>query len=68
MGGSIGSIDTRLNPTALDLFTATHGIDRFRSTVIDTVSAGYRGAGRTADPPGLRSARRDIQRSPPFGA
>ncbi len=45
-----GPIDTRLNPTVIDKLAATHSIDWFRSTVIDTVPVGYRGAGRRIYP------------------
>jgi poly(3-hydroxybutyrate) depolymerase len=45
-----GPIDTRLNPTVVDQLAATHSIDWFRSTVIDTVPVGYRGAGRRIYP------------------
>jgi polyhydroxyalkanoate depolymerase len=45
-----GPIDTRLNPTAVDRLAATHSIDWFRSTMIDSVPAAYRGAGRRVYP------------------
>ncbi len=51
-----GPIDTRLNPTAVDRLAATHSLDWFRATVIDTVPAGYRGAGRRIYPGYLQHA------------
>ncbi|MEX3955824.1 polyhydroxyalkanoate depolymerase [Trinickia sp. EG282A] len=51
-----GPIDTRLNPTAVDRLAATHSIDWFRRTVIDTVPAWYRGGGRRIYPGYLQHA------------
>jgi polyhydroxyalkanoate depolymerase len=51
-----GPIDTRLNPTCLDRFAAMHSIEWFRNTVLDTVPAGYAGAGRRIYPGYLQHA------------
>ncbi|WP_206952201.1 polyhydroxyalkanoate depolymerase [Trinickia acidisoli] len=45
-----GPIDTRLHPTTVDRLAATHDIDWFRQTVIDTVPSCYTGAGRRIYP------------------
>lgn len=45
-----GPIDTRLHPTMIDRLAATHDIEWFRRTVIDTVPPRYPGAGRRIYP------------------
>lgn len=45
-----GPIDTRSHPTMIDRLAATHDIEWFRHTVIDTVPPGYPGAGRRIYP------------------
>ena len=45
-----GPVDTRLHPTMIDRLAATHDIEWFRRTVIDTVPARYPGAGRRIYP------------------
>ncbi len=51
-----GPIDTRLSPTGVDRLAVRHSIDWFRDTVIDTVPAWYRGAGRRIYPGYLQHA------------
>lgn len=45
-----GPIDTRLNPTPIDRFAQTCGIQWLRDTLIDTVPPPYAGAGRRVLP------------------
>jgi polyhydroxyalkanoate depolymerase len=45
-----GPIDTRLGPTAIDRIAQAHGIEWFRSTVIETVPPPYSGCGRRVYP------------------
>lgn len=45
-----GPVDTRLHPTMIDRLAATHDIEWFRHTVIDTVPPRYPGAGRRIYP------------------
>ncbi len=45
-----GPIDTRSHPTMIDRLAATHDIEWFRHSVIDTVPPGYPGAGRRIYP------------------
>ncbi len=45
-----GPIDTRLNPTMIDRLAATHDVEWFRHTVIDTVPPDYPGVGRRIYP------------------
>ncbi|RDU99286.1 polyhydroxyalkanoate depolymerase [Trinickia dinghuensis] len=45
-----GPIDARLHPTMIDRLAATHDIEWFRHTVIDTVPPLYAGAGRRIYP------------------
>jgi polyhydroxyalkanoate depolymerase len=51
-----GPIDTRSHPTMIDRLAATHDIEWFRHTVIDTVPSGYPGAGRRIYPGYLQHA------------
>lgn len=51
-----GPIDTRFHPTVIGKVAAAHSIEWFRETVIDTVPAGYSGAGRRIYPGYLQHA------------
>jgi poly(3-hydroxybutyrate) depolymerase len=51
-----GPIDTRSHPTMIDRVAATHDVEWFRRTVIDTVPPGYPGAGRRIYPGYLQHA------------
>ncbi|ACC70303.1 polyhydroxyalkanoate depolymerase [Paraburkholderia phymatum] len=45
-----GPIDTRISPTVIDRFAASHTLTWFREHVIDVVPPPYRGAGRRVYP------------------
>jgi polyhydroxyalkanoate depolymerase len=51
-----GPIDTRLSPTLIDRFAASHTLTWFRDTVIDVVPRPYRGAGRRVYPGFIQQA------------
>lgn len=51
-----GPIDSRSSPTMIDRLAATHDIEWFRRTLIDTVPPGYAGAGRRIYPGYLQHA------------
>lgn len=51
-----GPIDSRSNPTMIDRLAATHDIEWFRRTLIDTVPSGYAGVGRRIYPGYLQHA------------
>lgn len=51
-----GPIDARRNPTAIGRFAASHSVQWFCDTLVDTVPAGYRGVGRRVYPGYLQHA------------